>query len=135
MSDTLVHLEIVTPKKVFLSDDVKSITAPGIEGLFQILPKHAPFVTTIVPGKVKVTTKEGAELIYATSGGTLEVNSNKIIFLAETIESKEEIDLKRAEAAKQKAEQIITAKEPGTNFDEARAALNRAVARIKVATA
>ena len=58
MSDKLIHLEIVTPKKIDYSDDVKSFTAPGVEGSFQILTNHAPFITTLQIGKVKFITKD-----------------------------------------------------------------------------
>jgi F-type H+-transporting ATPase subunit epsilon len=91
--DSLIHLEIVTPRKIDFSGDVKSFTAPGIEGSFQILPRHAAFITTLQIGKVKFITNDGQEKIYATSGGVVEVHENKISMLAETIESKEDIDI------------------------------------------
>ncbi|MGH2574340.1 MAG: ATP synthase F1 subunit epsilon, partial [Ignavibacteria bacterium] len=99
MSDKLIHLEIVTPKKVIFSDDVKSFSAPGAEGIFQILPNHAPFITNLQPGKIKFIKKDNGELFFATSGGVVEVHANKITFLAETIESKSEIDLDRVKSA------------------------------------
>src|SRR5258706_6015981 len=110
MADHLIHLDIVTPAKIIYSDDVKSFTAPGVEGSFQILPRHAAFITTIAIGPVKFVTKEGETRRFATSGGTVEVHDNKITMLAETIEFSDDIDLSRAEEATQRAERRIEEK-------------------------
>jgi F-type H+-transporting ATPase subunit epsilon len=133
MADNLIQLDIVTPAKIVFSDEVKSFTAPGVDGGFQILPRHAPFITTIVVGPVKFVTKEGETRRFATSGGTVEVHDNKITMLAETIEATDEIDVARAEAAKERATRRIELKEPGTDFDRARLALFKAINRLKVA--
>jgi F-type H+-transporting ATPase subunit epsilon len=133
MPDKQIHLDIVTPQKKVYSDMVQSFTAPGVEGSFQILFNHAPFITNIVPGKVKFITGEGSEKLYATSGGTVEVHQNNITLLAETIESKEEIDIARAESSLQRAEKRLTEKQPGIDIERAKLSLLRALARIKVA--
>jgi F-type H+-transporting ATPase subunit epsilon len=134
MAEHLIHLDIVTPAKIVFSDDVKSFTAPGVEGSFQILPRHAPFITTIAIGPVKFDSKEGETRHFATSGGTVEVHDNKITMLAETIEASDEIDIQRAEAAKQKATRIIESKEQSSDdIEHARVALFRAINRLKVA--
>jgi F-type H+-transporting ATPase subunit epsilon len=132
MSDSLIHLEIVTPSKIVFSDDVHSFSAPGEMGSFQILPRHAAFITNLVPGKVKFVTKDNAEKVYATSGGVVEVHNNQISMLAETIEAKEDIDVKRALAAKKKAEKLVST-EHGTELEKAKEKLLRAVNRLKVA--
>jgi F-type H+-transporting ATPase subunit epsilon len=132
MSDDLINLEIVTPSKMVFSDDVKSFTAPGEVGSFQILPHHAAFITNLVPGKVKFITKDNDEKIFATSGGVVEVHNNKISMLAETMEAKEDIDVHRALAAKEKAEKLIAA-EHGTELEKAKGKLQRALNRLKVA--
>lgn len=134
MSDNLIHLEIVTPHKIDYSDDVKSFTAPGAEGNFQILPRHAAFITTLQVGKVKFITKEGAEKVYATSGGVVEVHDNKISMLAETIEAKENIDIERAQIAKRNAEKNLETA-TGIEIEIAKAALLRAINRLKVSGA
>ena len=134
MSDKLIHLEIVTPQKVDFSDDVRSFTAPGVEGGFQILPNHAPFISTLKVGKVKFSTKEGTEKVYATSGGVVEVHSNKISMLAETIEPKEDIDIERAKVAKSNAEKKLETA-TGIEIELAKAALLRAINRLRVAGA
>ncbi len=134
MSDKLIHLEVVTPRKIDFSDDVKSFTAPGTEGSFQILPNHAPFITTLQIGKVKFLTKDNVEKVYATSGGVVEVHQNKISMLAETIEAKENIDIERAKSAKSRAEKKLESA-TGIEIDLAKAALLRALNRLKVAEA
>lgn len=132
MADKLLHLEIVTPGKINYSDDIKSFTAPGTEGSFQILPRHASFITSLQVGKVKFITKDGNEKVYATSGGVVEVHENKISMLAETIEAKEDIDVQRALEAKRKAEENIKT-EHGTELEAAKVALLRASNRLLVA--
>jgi F-type H+-transporting ATPase subunit epsilon len=132
MTDKIIHLEIVTPEKIIFNDDVKSFTAPGTIGSFQILPNHAPFISSLQPGKVKLVTKDGHERLYATSGGVVEVHANKISMLAETIEAKHKIDVKRARSAKERAmKKIETAR--GDEVEIAKVALLRALNRLRVA--
>jgi F-type H+-transporting ATPase subunit epsilon len=133
MSENLIHLEIVTPGKVVFNEDVKSFTAPGIEGSFQILPRHAPFITTIVPGPVKFVTKENETRLFATSGGTVEVHGNQITMLAETITATDEIDLAEAEREKLEATKLLESKEPGIDKEAAKQMLQAAAAKIKLA--
>lgn len=129
-----LHLEIVTPDRRIFCGDVKSFTAPGILGSFQILPKHAPFISLIQPGMMKFETQDGNEVILAASGGVVEVHNNQVTCLAEAIERKDEIDVKRAEAALQRAENLLTKKEPGTDIVRASEALARARNRLKIAS-
>jgi F-type H+-transporting ATPase subunit epsilon len=133
MPEHLIHLEIVTPGKVVFSDDVKSFTAPGSEGSFQILPRHAPFVTTLVPGPVKFVSKENETRLFAASGGTVEVHDNMINMLAEAIEATDEIDVARAEAARQRATKLLESNEQGVDKERAKSSLLRALNRIKLA--
>ncbi len=128
----LFRLEIDTPQKAALSADVESFTAPGTEGSFQILHNHAPFLSTIDVGEVKVVDQFGNESVYATSGGFVEVSRNRVTFLAETLEKKEEIDVKRANASKERAQSRLEKREPGTDFARAHAALARALNRLRV---
>lgn len=133
MSENLVHLEIVTPSKIVFNNDVKSFTAPGIEGSFQILPKHAPFITTLVPGPVKFITKENETKHYVTSGGTVEVHANNITMLAETLIPTNEIDIAKAEAEKADAMKLLESKEHGIDKEAAKHKLLAAKAKIKAA--
>jgi len=128
-----LKLDIVTTERVVYSEEVDMIVAPGAEGQLGILPHHAPLMTTLQAGELRVK-RGGEEDILAISGGFLEVRPDRVIVLADTAERAEEIDMARAEAAKQRAEQRLVDKgAPG--LDEARVemALRRAMARLTVA--
>lgn len=131
MSDSLIHLEIVTPGRIVFAGEVKSFTAPGIEGMFQILPNHAPFISTIIPGSVKFTSKGDETSNFVTSGGTVEVHNNHITMLAESIIPVGEIDIAQAETEKSEAERVLESKEPGLDKDAAKHKLLTAKAKIK----
>ena len=133
MSDSLIHLEIVTPGRIVFNEEVKSFTAPGIEGSFQILPNHAPFISTIIPGSVKFITKEDVTRYFVTSGGTVEVHDNQITMLAESLIPAEEIDVAEAETQKREASELLESKEPGIDKEAAKHNLLTAKAKLKAA--
>lgn len=123
-------LEIITAERQVYADDVDVVIAPGIAGQLGILPHHAPLMTMLQPGEL-IIRKRGEETSLAVSGGFLEVFQNKVVILADTAERVEEIDIARAEAARQRAQQQIAAH--GVDLATAEAALRRALARLKVA--
>jgi len=131
MAET-IHLDIVTPEKVIFSDSVDMVTAPGTLGEFGVLPGHADFVTTMEIGEVCI--KKGDKSYFvAISVGFAEVVSDKVIILADTAEMSQEIDIKRAEAAKNKAEEKLkTITSEDEKYKEIVNALKRAENRIKV---
>ncbi len=133
MPGNVFKLEIVTPQRSVSSGSVESFNAPGAIGAFQVLHNHAPLLSAITVGEVRFLDQSGDEFVYATSGGFVEVNNNDVIFLADTAEKQEEIDIKRATAAKARAEDRLGKKEPGIDFARARAALARAINRLKIA--
>lgn len=133
MADKVYRLEIVTPKKVVFSGEVTSFSAPGVVGGFQVLRSHAPLLSNIAIGEVKVVDSAGSETRFATSGGFVEVRENKVIMLAETAERSDEIDVPRAEAARDRARKRLKEKNAETDVDRARIALFRAMNRLKVA--
>jgi F-type H+-transporting ATPase subunit epsilon len=130
---SLIHLEIVTPGRIVFDEEVKSFTAPGIEGSFQILPNHAPFITTIIPGEVKLVNKSDDTDYYVTSGGTVEVHDNKITMLAESIIPAGEINVKEAEQEMLDAQNLLDSKEPGIDKEAAKHRLLTAKAKLKAA--
>ncbi|HTR82754.1 MAG TPA: F0F1 ATP synthase subunit epsilon [Bacteroidota bacterium] len=132
MADKHLTLDIVTPSKVVYSGEVLSFSAPGTEGGFQVLVNHAPLLSSLTVGQVKITDAAGKEFHYATSGGFVEVKNNKVILLAETAERSDEIDIKRAEEAKRRAHERLQ-KEEQIDEERARAALIRAINRLKIA--
>ncbi|HEY5123511.1 MAG TPA: ATP synthase F1 subunit epsilon [Ignavibacteria bacterium] len=127
-----LYLEIITTDRKIFSGDVISVTAPGTLGEFQVLYNHAPLVSTLDIGRIKIVGTSKNEEVYASSGGILEVRDNKIIILAEAIEKENEIDIHRAEKALQKARDIIYTKSNINKFEET-LALKRAQNRLKIA--
>lgn len=124
-------LELVTPERVLLSSQVRSVRAPGIEGSFGVLANHAPLMTALAIGLVKVEHENGDLEYIATSGGFMEVNKDKVIILADTAERASDIDLARAEAAIARSREHL-ASGAAVDYEEARAALERATNRMKV---
>ena len=126
-------LDIVTLKKVAFSEAITSVNAPGTEGYFGILVNHTPFVSSLKPGVIKVTRENGEALTFSTSGGFLMTDGKKVILLADAVERPEEINVARAQAAKERAEKRLAEKTPDMDIDRARLALLRALNRLKVA--
>jgi len=127
-----LNLEIVTPNKPIFNEEIESVTIPGTMGSFQILKNHAPLISTFDVGLI--TVKSTNEPVYfSTSGGTVEVNNNKVLVLADSIEPVDQIDIDRAEKAKERAEERLKSKRE-QDIDEERAeiALKRAINRINV---
>jgi F-type H+-transporting ATPase subunit epsilon len=125
------RLDIVTAERVVFSDDVDVVIAPGVEGQLGILPHHAPLMTMLMPGELLVR-KSGEEFSLAISGGFLEVRPDRIIVLADAAERVEEIDIARAEAAKRRAEELLSQRGPEIDTAQAEAALRRSIVRLKV---
>ena len=126
-------LELVTPERLLFSEEVQAIRAPGVEGSLGVQAGHAPLLTELITGLIKVTLADGREAYIATSGGFLQVNKEKVIILADTAELSEEIDIERAKASAAKARQLLEV--PGSNIDaeELRLSVERAQNRIRVA--
>ena len=128
-----IRLEIVTAERVVFSEDVDVVVAPGIEGELGILPRHAPLMTTLQPGELRVR-KGGEEFSLAISGGFLEVRPDRVIVLADSAERAEEIDIARAEEAKRRAEQLLTERYvPEVDAARVEASLRRSLTRLRVA--
>lgn len=133
MEEKIFQLDIVTPRKTIFSDMVVSVSAPGELGGFQVLIDHAPLLSSLVTGEIKVIDKNGNIVRYATTGGFLEVRGNKVILLAETAEKAAEIDVKRAEGARDRAKDRLHKRESGIDLIRAEAALQRALNRLRTA--
>lgn len=126
-----IKIEVITGERIVYADEVDVIVAPGAEGQLGVLPSHAPLLTTLQPGEL-VVRKGQEETSMVVSGGFMEVHPDKVIVLADTAERAEEIDVARAEAARQRA--IERMQEQADRIDLARAevALRRSLARLKV---
>ena len=130
--EKLLDIEIVSPVKTALSGTIESISAPGIDGEFQVLYNHAPFVSTLGIGHIWVVNEFGEKLAFSISGGIFEVRDNKVTILAETIESKEEIDIARAKNALERAEDRIKMAKEDVDILRATLAIKRALNRLKM---
>ncbi len=132
-----ISLEIVTPSRLVVSEEVDVVTAPGVAGEFGVMANHAPMVAAIKIGELRYRIGDRVEYL-AVSGGFCEVSRNKITFLCESAEKAEEIDVERALRAKERAERRIQqamAKAEELDMARAQAALQRALVRLKVAEA
>ena len=128
-----IRLEIVTPERLAYADDVDAVTLPGSEGELGVLPHHAPLITTLGLGELRIR-KGGAEDHFAIAGGFLQVRPNKIVVMAETADMASEIDLERAHEARREAERALeSGLHEGADLAAARAALQTALLRIRVA--
>lgn len=126
-----LRLEFVTPERAIVHEDVDEVELPGEEGYFGVLPGHAPLLAALKPGTMWY--RAGAERKYAfVGGGFAEVLSDRVAVLAEVAERAEEIDVQRAEAAKRRAEEQLARPVVDVDFERARAALLRAIARLQV---
>ncbi|MGI8703535.1 MAG: F0F1 ATP synthase subunit epsilon [Candidatus Limnocylindrales bacterium] len=128
-----LQLEIVTPERRVFSEEVDQVVCPGVEGELGILPHHAPLVTTLGVGELRIR-RGGQEEYFAIAGGFLQVRPDKVIVMAETADMASEIDLQKAEEARREAERALQEgfEEPA-DLARARASLQRALMRIQVA--
>lgn len=128
-----LRLEIVTAERIVYSEDVDIVVAPGIDGELGILPRHAPLLTELKPGEMRVV-KDGEETYMAVTGGFLEVLGDKVTILADAAEREEEIDLERTELALQRAQERVESSQGSGDLERAMASLRRSQARMRVAT-
>ncbi len=133
MYDKPFDLDIVAPDRVVFRGSVSSVTVPGALGSFQVLYDHAPLLAELTPGALTIRSMSGENTYYAVGGGFAEVRANHVVILADSAERADEIDVERAEDAKDIAENKLHARAPGENLGEAQAAFQRAVTRLKVA--
>ena len=131
MLERRFHLEIRTPQQLIYEGDVGSIRAPGELGSFEILPGHIPFLTVLETGEVRIRETDTPQSL-AISGGVFEVLRTGVTVLSDTAEWAHEIDVERAETARQRAQEHLASGDSGTNRERAEAALARAKNRIKV---
>jgi F-type H+-transporting ATPase subunit epsilon len=129
-----IRCEIVTAERMVFDDSVGMVVAPGIEGQLGILPNHAPLITALTFGEL-ILHREGLEDEFiAIGGGFMEVRPDHVTILADSAERAEEIDEARAEAARQRAEELMAQKQAeDADMARAEAALRRSMIRLKVA--
>lgn len=128
-----LFLEIVTPEKIVVSQEVDSVVAPGTDGEFGVLPGHIHFLTGIVPGELRYNTGTGKESMAVTTGFA-EVSNDKVSILVDAAEKISEIDAERARQAMERARERLEKDRKSEDIDylRAEAALRRAIVRIRV---
>lgn len=128
-----LRLEIVTPERLAYADTVDAVVLPGSEGELGVLPHHAPLVSTLGLGELRIR-KGNQEESFAIAGGFLQVRPDKVVVMAEMADMASEIDLERAFEARREAERALeTGYHEGADLSLARAALQQALLRIRVA--
>lgn len=126
------NLEIITPSRVVYHEQVTHVRAPGVAGYFGVLVRHAPFITALRIGEIKVSI-DNFDQYFATSGGFIEVMPYGIKILAETAEKAGEIEVERAKKSMERAKKRLALKSLDINLDRARLSLLRALNRMQVA--
>lgn len=129
MSTFLV--EIVTPERKVYAETANMVSVTGVEGELGILPNHIPFVTPLRIAPVMIK-RDGKIDVIAVNGGFIEVRKDKIVILAESAEISTDINIERAEAAKQRATQRLSAKRDEIDYRRAELALQRAMNRLHI---
>ena len=132
MADTF-EFEIVTPEKLVVRDVAEEMQIPAKNGYIGVLPGHAPLITELAVGEITYR-NAGTSSILAVAWGFAEVLPTKVTILAESAEKPEEIDVKRAQEAKQRAEERLAGGQEQVDFDRALNALHRAETRLDVAS-
>lgn len=131
MADKIM-LEVVTPEKQVVNESVQMVVAPGELGEFGVLVGHTSFMTTLKTGALRYTDEKGSERYVFVSGGFAEALPDKLTVLAESAERRRDIDAERAQAAADRAQRRLDAKQENMDYHRAKAALERALHRLKL---
>lgn len=124
-----IHLEIVTPEKQLFSGAVDEVTVPSTMGYLGILPGHAPLLAELGIGEISYKIGDLTDFL-ACSWGFVEVLPDRVVVLAQNAEPASDIDIKRAEEAKMRAEKLLASKSSDVDFDRAQLTLMRAISRL-----
>jgi F-type H+-transporting ATPase subunit epsilon len=130
---THIDLQIVTPDKLVVREQVDEVEVPGADGYFGVLPGHAPLLSALKVGELWY--RKGSERTYvAIAFGFAEVLPDSVTILAQLAERAEEIDVARAESAKQRAEERLARPSTEIDYERARVALAKALTRLQVSS-
>jgi len=130
-----LYLEVVTPEKVLVSQEVDMVIAPGTEGEFGVLPEHISFLSGIIPGGLRFNVGNKQDHMAVTNGFA-EVSNNRVSILVDSAEKAHDIDIERAQGSMKRAQERLGQDRETEDIDilRAEASLRRAIARIKMAT-
>lgn len=128
-----MRLEIITAERVVLSEEVDQINAPTKDGHIGVLPRHMPLLTILAPGELNII-KDGVATPFAITGGFMEVLPTRVTILADAADRADEIDIERAEQARQRAEKLLTSQQNERDQRITEQELQRALTQLKVAS-
>ena len=126
-----IKVEIVSAEGEIFSGEATMVFAPGSQGDLGITPRHAPLLTLLKAGEVRVQTPDGAEQVFYVGGGALEIQPHLVTVLADTAARAKDLDEAAALAAKQRAEEAVASRGDKVQIAEAQAELVRAVAQLR----
>ena len=132
MAESVIHVDVVSAEGEIFSGPAKMVFVPASEGDIGIAPRHAPLLTLLKAGEVRIQTPDGAEHLIFVGGGVLEIQPKKVTVLADTALRAKDIDEAAALAAKQRAEEALKDKVDKISQAEALAELTRAAAQLKL---
>jgi F-type H+-transporting ATPase subunit epsilon len=130
MADKL-NLEVITPERLVLREQVDEVVVPGLTGELGILPEHTPLISQLKTGVLSYRQGNQNRRMHV-SGGFIEVASDNVSILSDVAEKPEEIDIERAQRAKERAERLLASRGEDIDFDSAELKLHRALARLQV---
>lgn len=132
MAEKTFRLEIISPDRIFYTNDVLMVEYNTVEGEVGVYAEHIPMTQIIAPGRL-IITEENGQRAAALLSGFVEITQDKVTILAEAVEWPQNIDIARAERARDRAQQILSAEEDEQTLLLAEAALKRALVRLDIA--
>lgn len=133
MSEHLLEIDIVTPQRIIYSGKAESVSVPGTKGPFQVLFNHAPIISSLDIGVIKILNEDHAETIYATDGGFVEVLKNRVSIIVETAEEASTINVSKAETQIEDLKVTLEATQNFTQRDELKKEIAKLENRVRVA--
>lgn len=130
---TAIKTQILTPDGQVYDGNTTGVQVPGTMGSFEIKKDHASIVSSMDIGALRIYGENGKSIFFAISGGFVEADNNNVVIMAEAAESYDSIDVARAEAAKERAEERLEKRSPEIDVQRAELALKRAINRLKLA--
>lgn len=126
-----IHIKVIQPDQLRIDNKFDHIIVPGVNGDFGISLDHTPFITKLRSGVLQLFLNESCQE-YAIHDGFVTVEENNVIIVCDTIEKKEEINVSRAKASKERAEKRLQSSEENVNFRRAESSLKRALIRLEL---